>query len=233
MSLPFRTFLLRLAGIALACCASATHALAAEDFSAAERALFMTNQLAGMKPPATLRYSFNKAGSLEEGFDDKVSIKLTARADGKCCAAAAEFLGGPRKLALPEVEEAEGNPVVLYFLERDIREMSRLTKGKANYFRKRIRMAVYQGAQIKDVTLPYRGKAVAAREITIEPYLDDPLRTRFENLANKQYVFTLSDAVPGGVYAVRTRIAGASSGAAPLLVEEMLIEGATPAPRNP
>ena len=123
--------------------------------------------------------------------------------------------------------------MVLYFLERDIREMSRLTKGQANYFRKRIRMAVYQGAQIKDVSLPYRGKTVAAREISIEPYLDDPLRARFEKLANKQYVFTLSDAVPGGVYAVRTRIAADTAGAAPLIVEEMLIDGATPAPRNP
>jgi hypothetical protein len=122
---------------------------------------------------------------------------------------------------------------VLYFLERDIREMSRLTKGKANYFRKRIRMAIAESAQIKEVSLPYRGKNVAAREISVAPYLDDPLRTRFEKLANKQYVFTLSDAVPGGVYAVRTRIDGESPAAAPLLVEEMVLDGARPSARNP
>ena len=52
-------------------------------------------------------------------------------------------------------------------------------------------------------------------------------------LANKQYVFTLSDAVPGGVYAVRTRIDGESPAAAPLLVEEMVLDGATPSARNP
>lgn len=211
----------------------AAPALAAEDFSPAERALFMTNQLTALKPPATLNYSFSKAGSMEEAFDDKVSIKLKAKADGKCCAAAADFLGGPRKLSLPEVDEAEGNPVVLYFLERDIREMSRLTKGQPNYFRKRIRMAIYDGAKITDVSLPYRGKTIAAREISIAPYLDDPLRARFEKLANKQYVFTLSDAVPGGVYAVRTRIDGESAAAAPLLVEEMVLDGARPATRNP
>jgi hypothetical protein len=206
---------------------------AAEDFSPAERALFMTNQLTTLKPPATLNYSFSKAGSMEEAFDDKVSIRLKAKPDGKCCAAAADFLGGPRKLSLPEVEEAEGNPVVLYFLERDIREMSRLTKGQPNYFRKRIRMAIYEGAKITEVSLPYRGKTIAAREISIAPYLDDPLRARFEKLANKQYVFTLSDAVPGGVYAVRTRIDGESASAAPLLVEEMVLDGAKPATRNP
>lgn len=192
-------------------------ALAAEDYSPAERALFMTNHLAGTKPPATLRYSFAHRGSEDEAFEDKVAVKLKAAPGGKCCAAEAEFLTGTRRLALPDMEKAEGNPVVLYFLERDIREMNRLTKGQQNYFRKRIRMAVYQGATIADVTVSYRGKEVPAREIRIAPYLDDPLRARFEKYANKTYVFTLSDAVPGGLYAIRTRVAGATPEAAPLI----------------
>jgi hypothetical protein len=205
----------------------------AQDFSEAERALFITNQLAGLKPPTTLRYGYRKSGSLEEGFEDSVAIALRPQADGSCCATTAKFLTGARELSLPDVESAQGNPVILYFLERDIREMQRLTKGQHNYFRKRIRMAVYQGATMRELNLPFRGRDVAAREITIAPYLDDPLRVRFEKLANKQYVFTLSDAVPGGVYAIRTRIAGASADAAPLIVEEMRAEGVPPAPRQP
>lgn len=204
---------------------------AADDFSPAERALFMTNQLANLKPPVTLNYRFSKSGSLEAGFDDKVAIKLRAQDGGACCASSAEFLSGPRRLALPDVESAEGNPAILYFLERDIREMSRLTKGQANYFRKRIRMAVYQGAQIVDVTLPYQGRQVAGRQITIAPYVDDPLKARFEKLAGKQYVFTLSEAVPGGVFAIRTRIDGGGAGGPPVLLEEMVLDGAAGEPR--
>jgi hypothetical protein len=225
--------LLRATAVATALLALTAPAHAAEDFSSAERALFMTNHLASTQPPATLRYSFSKGGSMEEGFDDQVAVKLRARGDGKCCTAAAEFLSGTRKLALPEVDEAQGNPAVLYFLERDIREMSRLTKGQQNYFRKRIRMAVYQGAQIQDVSVSYRGKTVAAREITITPYLDDPLRARFEKLAGKKYVFTLSEAVPGGLYAIRSRIDGETAAAAPLIVEEMLIDGGVAVTRKP
>jgi len=206
---------------------------AANDFSPAERALFMTNQLASLRPPVTLNYRFSKSGSLEAGFEDKVVIKLRAQESGGCCASSAEFLSGPRRLPLPDVEVAEGNPAILYFLERDIREMSRLTKGQPNYFRKRIRMAVYQGAQIVDVTLPYQGKQVAGRQITIAPYLDDPLKARFEKLAGKQYVFTLSEAVPGGVYAIRARIEGESAGATPALLEEMVLDGAAAEPRKP
>lgn len=206
---------------------------AAEDYSPAERALFMTNQFATLKPPLTLRYSYTKGGSLEEGFSDKVAIALRAQSNGKCCTANTEFLSGARRLALPEVEAADGNPVILYFLERDIREMSRLTKGKSNYFRKRIRMAVFDAAQIADASMSFRSKPVAVRTITISPFLEDPLRARFESLATKQYVFTLSDAVPGGVVSIRTWVAAPSAGAAPLLEEEMLLDGAAPAPRNP
>lgn len=230
MPLQFRPFA-RFAAAALVAASLATPALAAEDFSPAERALFMNNHLAGTKPPTTLRYSFSKSGSMEEGFEDKVAVKLKAARGGKCCVAEAEFLSGPRRLSLPEVDQAQGNPVVLYFLERDIREMNRLTKGQQNYFRKRIRMAVYQGAQLQEVNVSYRGKDVPAREIRIAPYADDPLRARFEKLANKTYVFTLSDAVPGGLYAIRTRIAGETADAAPLITEEMVVEGGTPTSR--
>jgi hypothetical protein len=49
------------------------------------------------------------------------------------------------------------------------------------------------------------------------------LRARFEALAGKRYVFTLSDQVPGGVVGIRSQVDGA--GAPPLLVEEMTLEG--------
>ena len=200
------------------------------DFSPAERLLFMTNQLTALKPPTTLRYTFRKSGSMEEGFDDSVSISLSKQPDGSCCAGVGDFLTGARKLRLPEVPVAEGNPVILYFLEHDVREMQRLTKGSQYHFRKRIRMAVYGDAKLRELSLPYRGANVAARRITITPYLDDPLRSRFEKLATKQYDFTLSDAVPGGVYAIRTLVSGESASAGPVLVEEMVLEGASPQP---
>ena len=151
---------------------------------------------------------------------------LTAQADGSCCAVSARFFTGAREMRQPGVESAQGNPAILYFLERDVREMQRLTRGKADYFRKRIRMAVYRGASMRKLTLQYRGRPVAVREISISPYLDDPNRPRYEKLANKQYLFMLSDAVPGALYGIRTRISGESADAPPLMVEEMILDGA-------
>ena len=203
---------------------------AANDISAAEQALFVDNHLGKLRPPITLHYGYRKSGTLEEAFDDKVDVLLAAQSNGTCCAASARFFSGARHVRQPEVEGAQGNPAILYFLERDIREMERLTQGKANYFRKRIRMAVFQGASIRSLTLTYQGRPVAVQEISIAPYLDDPNRTRYQKLANKQYVFMLASSVPGGLYGIRTRINGESADAPALMVEEMLIIGAEPAP---
>jgi ribosomal protein S9 len=203
---------------------------AANDFSAAEQALFIDNQLGKLQPPLTLHYDYRKTGTLEEAFDDKVDVVLTAKSGGVCCAASARFFTGARAMSQPDVEGAQGNPAILYFLERDIREMERLTKGKANYFRQRIRMAIYQDASIRNLTLLYRGRPVAVQEISISPYLDDPNRPRYEKLVNKQYLFMLAAAVPGGLYGIRTQINAESANAPPLIVEEMLLDGAEPAP---
>lgn len=205
---------------------------AAEEFSPAERALFMADHLGVLTTPATLRYSFRKIGSLEENFEDKVVVALKAQPKSQCCIATTEFLGGARRIKLPEVELARGNPVILHFLERDIREMQRLTKGQPNYFRKRIRMAVFNGAKISNIEVMYRGNAIAAQQIIIVPYSDDPLRTRYEKLADKQYIFTLSKDVPGGVYAISARVNGPSAGGPPLLAEEMVLDSTLTASRD-
>jgi len=198
-----------------------------KDFSPAEKLLFTTDQLSTLRLPATLKYGFRKSGTLEEGYEDKVAVAITPGADGKCCNGRGEFLTGARKLPMPDVEGATGNPVLMYFLERELREMQRLTKGSQSHFRKQIRMAIYGGATVRDVSLTYRGKEVKGQEVLIAPYLDDPNRPKFEKLAVKEYRFWLSDAVPGGVFGIRSRVAGAAADAGPLLLEELLAEGAT------
>lgn len=205
----------------------------AQDFSAAERLLFMNRHLAELRPPATLRYSLRKAGSMEEGFEDRVQVVLSAQRDGGCCAAHGEFMTGARRLSLPDIEGADGNPVVMYFLEHDVREMQRLTKGSQNHFRKRIRMAVYNAATVSEVRLHYRGREIAGKMVSFSPYLDDPNRPRYENLARKEYRFLLAEAVPGGVFGIQTRVAAeaaAGAAAAPLMTEELWLEGAQALP---
>jgi hypothetical protein len=223
---------LRLSALLFACAlaqgaaaqSAAPPAAEKKDFSAAERLLFMNDQVGDLKPPMTLRYGFRRTGSLEPSFEDQVNIHLSAQTNGRCCASSGEFLSNERRVNLPDLPAAEGNPVTLFFLEREIREMNRLTKGSQTHFRKRIRMAVYEAATVKPITVRYKGQATPATEVSFAPYLDDPNRPKYEQLARKRYVFTYAEGVPGKVYALRTLVDQAGQ-AAPLQTEELLIDG--------
>lgn len=199
-----------------------------QDYSRAERLVFMSNQMGQIRPPETLRYSFRKSGTLEESFQDEVTISFTREPNGACCRAEGGFLTGARRLNLPEIERVEANPVTLYFLEHDIRDMRRLTKGSPAYYRKRIRLAIYNDATVTDVTMRYRGRSVQGQQVAIAPYLDDPARSRYDKFARKTYQFYLAEAVPGGVLGIRTVMRSEDAGAAPMIVEELFIEGAEP-----
>lgn len=198
------------AGAAAAILMLATHAAAAQDMSAAETLLFQTNHLKNVHAPATLRYTFHKEGSVEQGFDDQVQLVLSNSKP----AATLQFLTGPRQYTAPAVDDPEGNPVLLGFLEHDIAEMQRLTGGSSAYFRKRIRLALAESAQVRPRHFTYAGRGVNGSEIVIEPYANDPMRARFEQYVGKRYTFVVSDTVPGGVYQVRA--------AAAALVDETL-----------
>jgi len=184
----------------------ATSCYAQEDISDAEKRVFMTDHLKNIAGPTTLNYQFTKSGALEKGFEDRVSmsIKPASAGPGKNCHI--DFLTGERQYRqLPEViENATGNPVILAFLERDLSEMQRMTKGQPNYYRKRIRMALAQKAEAKPVTINFSGRDLPGREIVFTPYEDDPARPRYEKFSNKSYTITLSDEIPGGVYKLRS-----------------------------
>lgn len=202
---------------------------AGDQISEAETALFLADHFKSVKAPSVLRYEFTKRGSMEDGFSDTVEISVQQAKGGKTKTVTTRCLSGTKKIELPAIERAEGNPVVLCFLERDIREMERLTGGKSNYFRKRIRLALADSAEVKSVKIPLGNQQLDARQIRIAPYADDPMRERYRGYADKYYVFTLSESIPGGVYEIDAVIpAAAAKGKAgddkaPPLIEEVLI----------
>ncbi len=182
--------------------ASALTAVAQDKISDAEKRLFMEQHLKNVSGKATLQYSFSKKGSYEKNYED--SVLVSVKPQGKAKAVHVDFLSGERKFELPDVEDASGNPVVLSFLERDVREMHRITQGPVNYFRQRVRLALAQDADMTPVTVKLGGKELKATKIVLTPFEDDPRRARFERFSNKTYLITLCDEIPGGVYQMQT-----------------------------
>ena len=181
-------------------------ALAADDpITPAEKLLFMDEHLAGLKPPATLRYRYSEqAGSAAE-LNDEAVLKLARSADGKCCDVTGSYLSGARAQRLPPVPGARSNPVLLYFLEQQVRGLQQATGGQAAHFRRRIRLVLSENATVENISVPWAGMDVPAQRITVSPFLDDPQRHRFDKQAQAQYRFVLSSAVPGGIVELSAR----------------------------
>ena len=185
-----------------------------EKFSQAEQQLFLADHLHDLGKSAVLQYDFKKTGTLEKNFQD--TVLLTVKPDtGTGRAVEVAYLNGERKVTLPAMEDAKGNPVILYFLERDVREMHARLGGSENYFRRRIRLAFAEGAEVRPVIVSFEGKNIVASEVLIHPFQNDPMKEKLRKFENKTYAFTLSDRVPGGVYRLRSWVAelGEKSGA--------------------
>jgi hypothetical protein len=171
----------------------------ASPVSAAEKLLFQADHLSRLKAPLTLRYAFAEQGGKEGDVQDKVSLQLNKGSDGKCCAVQGSYLSGARALGLPEVPDARSNPVLLFFLEHQVRQMAQLTGGQSAHFRRRIRTALADEAKVEAITMAWGGREVPAQRVSISPFLNDSQRHRFDKRAATQYSFVYSDAVPGGV----------------------------------
>ena len=196
-----------------------------DRYSDAEKLLFETDHLKKITKPAKLHYSFVKSGTLEQSFQDNVEISIDKVMPDGGKNITAEFLSGPNKIPYPPMEEAKGNPVLLWFLERDIREMKRLTGGKPLYFRHRIRIALADHADVHPVKFVFDGKEVDGKEIKIAPYANDELKERLGKYVGKYYLFTLSDKIPGEVYQLRSvtpdKQSGGSGKEQPLIEETL------------
>jgi hypothetical protein len=183
----------------------------AQDYSAAQRAIFNTPHLANITQPVTLRYTYQHKGTLEQAFDDIVDVIITNVMPDGGRDVSFNFLSDKHHHDFPVVEGFHSNPVIMMFLEHDVAGLSSQTGGSALYFRNRIRDAFVDRATAEEVTVPYGDKEVPATHVKLQPFLQDPLRERFEKFAEKTYEFYLAPDVPGGVYSIRVLTPGGSA----------------------
>jgi hypothetical protein len=183
--------------------------------SEAERLVFQQDHLANTRQPRTLRYVYAEEAEGQPPTTDRALLTLSNGAGGRCCDVHGDYLSGPATVNLPDIPEARGNPVVLYFLEGEVRRLQRTTKGQAAHFRRQIRQSLADTATVSETTIRWRGQSLPARQVRVAPFTNDPFRARFEDQATTEYAIVLADAVPGGVYQIRAVLPGAAAGAAP------------------
>jgi hypothetical protein len=187
--------------LAIACVATVAPAADPGQFSEAERQLFVRPHLTALSTPTRLHYVYRQTGSMEPEVIDHASLTLTIQDNVRN--AAVEYLGGDRRLELPSIDYVEQNPIILYFLERDVRQLNARTGGPISFFRNRIRAALAGAATLRQTQIDYDGRRLNGVEIQIVPYADDPRRSRFERFADRFYVMVLSPDIPGEVFQLR------------------------------
>jgi len=210
--------------------AAPVSATAGESISAAERLLFTHPHLATVHAPRSLSYAYSVQVAAATRPPDRATLALRPRADGACCSVHGEYLAGEMAVHLPDFDDATANPILLYFLEGEVRLLQRTTNGQSAHFRRQIRMALATNARVADATVRWNGQDVPGHAVRITPFLDDPYRARFEREAATEYLFLLSDEVPGGVAAMSATVPDAGGTNTPLERRRLVLEDPQPAP---
>jgi hypothetical protein len=192
----------------------------ADEPSAAEQLLFNAPHLQGLQVPGHLLYRYDETDAGQTTREDDVRMDLQPDSTGACCKVQGQFLSGAAAMALPDVEGARSNPVLLYFLEYEVRRLARTTGGNAAHFRRRLREA-FVHAQVQPAPTLWQGRTVLAKAVQIAPFEDDPFRNRFEDQAQTRYQFLLSDEVPGGFLQLSSTLPAKGAGEPPRHVERV------------
>lgn len=179
-------------------------AFAKEELSEINTVLFDSQHMKNIVVPGKLHYDYKKFEPSKDLKTDSVDVNITNITTTKHTDQSYDFFTGVSKRPYLSREHLMGNGIFMLFLEWDIRELDRKTEGSWRYFQRRIRWAMAAGADKKEVEINYKGKKVKGVQYSIQPYVDDKKNTKYGIYANKYYLFTLSDEIPGAIYEVRT-----------------------------
>ena len=187
-----------LGGLALlAAPASADEQPDTRPLSTAQIALFETPHLRNVDHPEALQYRFERDGV--GAFTDSIDERIEKIHEDGTKYVGFNFLNGEHHVFFPAVDHFRGNPLLMLFLENDVREMRDQTGIAANYYRNRIRQAFVDRAQVASVTFTLDGKSVSAQRITVQPFADDQRLDRMPEVKGKTYRFVLADQIPGAL----------------------------------
>jgi hypothetical protein len=183
--------------------------LHAQTMSPAQIALFETPHLASLRVPTRLEYDFLREEQGRDPVADIIRLDIRPGAEEGRRDVVPEFLTGPRRLPYPPASGFRGNPLLLFALDRDARELAAATGGSMHWFRERIRRAFAEAAESRDLPIAFEGRDVPASAFHIRPFGGEPRARGFQA---RRYAFVLAEAVPGMVHSIRSETPTSESG---------------------
>jgi hypothetical protein len=216
----------RRGALALAALAISQGATADEVIlSPAQIALFETPHLDNLEPPIRLDYAFRREETDRPVVEDSIRLEVRVAAEMGRRDVAVEFLTGPRAIHYPPANGFRGNPLLLFALDRDARELSAATGGSTVWFRNRIRRAVAEAAELRAGTVVIGGQSLAATNILFTPFAGEPRARRYQAM---QFDLLLCDRIPGRIHSIRTEVPEGEGGGR--VTESIVFAGTAPLP---
>lgn len=204
---------------------------AAADLPTAQKLLFESNHLTTLAAPGRLTYRYSLKTSdtalFGAGFDDDAVILLASAANGIGAKdATLELFTGNRMRRFGPLPNVIGNPIIVLFLEYDVNQMRIHVGGQPVYYRNVVRAAFRESAKVEPVSIVWQGNTASAMKVSIQPFMNIANAERLKLFRAKTYEFTVSDAVPGGIYEIRTVIADDRPGqTAPAIEARLTLSG--------
>lgn len=203
----------------------ADHAAFAEEKTATDL-IFAAPYLRQVPHQTAISYSYSHETAAPEefgaNFEEAVTVAVNDPAlPGGFNSVAIELNAKAHRYALGPFENTSGNPVVMMFLERDLQQMRSRVGGAPVLFRNTIRRAFREVAEVEKVSLIVDGQSVEGRKITIRPFVDEEQTGQFGRFTGKIFETVVSDAVPGGIFAMRSIVPGESAEKAALVTNEL------------
>jgi len=179
--------------------------------SDAQLLLFETPHLAALHAPLRLDYAFRREEDGRDPVDDSIRLAVMPGAEPGRFNVAVDFFTGARAIQYPPAPGFRGNPLLLFTLDRDSRELSAATGGTPGWFRNRIRRAFVDAATLRRITIEAEGRTVVATEITVTPFSGEARARRYQEM---RFAFVLSEAVPGWIQMIRPDLPAGDGGGA-------------------
>lgn len=228
MSLNFRRLRAAPAAISLAALiASAAGAVAAADPATVYHLVFEAPHFAKVENGRTISYRFVRKADdpkLDPSFEDEVKVLVGPQGAENSVNVA--LFSGSRAQSLTNMSRT-GNPVIVALLEQDVKEMNKTLGGSPFYFRNRLRQALAEEKPAEATKIEVDGKTVDGWKIAFKPFENDKdNRARLKEYAGRSYEILFTEAVPGGLYAIKTVTPKANGGA--LLTEELTVSSEAP-----
>lgn len=220
--------------VAIAAALVAAPAVAQTDprpLSPAQIALFQTPHLDNIAHPETLEYRYQRSGA--GAFTDSILERIEKIHPDGTKYVGFTFLTGEHHVFFPAVDNFHGNPLLMLFLEHDVREMRAATGLAAAYYRNRIREAFVDQAKMSDTEVMVDGKSVPARRITLQPFASDPRFKDDPAVRDKTYTFVLAAQVPGMIEELGAEAPGNPADGTPSLVERITFAAEKPLGEQP